>query len=92
MAASSSRSIRRCRRGALDKLVKHPDRAPPADRTDRPELPHAAIVGGTWKVIDVYYGAISQLTAQRSDFAAAAQKGPAALTASMNAKPDQLLK
>jgi phospholipid transport system substrate-binding protein len=48
--------------------------------------------GGTWKVIDVYFGAISQLTAQRSDFSAAAAKGAPALIASMNAKSDQLLK
>jgi phospholipid transport system substrate-binding protein len=48
--------------------------------------------GGTWKVIDVYFGAISQLTAQRSDFAATAQKGADVLIASMNAKSDSLLK
>ena len=27
-------------------------------------------LGGSWKIIDVYYGAISQLTTRRSDFAA----------------------
>ncbi len=49
--------------------------------------------GGRWKVIDVYFGAISQLTAQRSDFAATASSGGApALVAKMNAKADSLLK
>ncbi len=49
--------------------------------------------GGTWKVIDVYYGAVSQLTAQRSDFAAAAiASGAANLVQKMNARSDTLLK
>jgi phospholipid transport system substrate-binding protein len=49
--------------------------------------------GGRWKVIDVYFGAISQLTAQRSDFAATVSSGGAsALVAKMNAKADSLLK
>jgi phospholipid transport system substrate-binding protein len=75
----------------VDKLVKTkivPASGAPTDLNYRMRLSSS----GTWKVIDVYFGAISQLTAQRSDFAAAAQKGPAALTASMNAKSDQLLK
>ena len=33
--------------------------------------------GGTWKIVDVYYGAISQLTTRRSDFAAPLAKGGA---------------
>lgn len=49
--------------------------------------------GGTWKVIDVYFGAISQLTAQRSDFAASAVPGgAAALVQKINAKSEDLLK
>ncbi len=49
--------------------------------------------GGSWKVIDVYFGSISQLTAQRSDFAAAAVPGGAPeLTKKINAKADELLK
>jgi phospholipid transport system substrate-binding protein len=45
-----------------------------------------------WRVIDVYYGAISQLTAQRADFSAAISQGGApALLKSLNAKVDQLL-
>jgi phospholipid transport system substrate-binding protein len=34
--------------------------------------------GGTWKVIDVYFGAISQLTTRRSDFAGPVASGGAA--------------
>ena len=49
--------------------------------------------GGTWKVIDVYFGSISQLTAQRSDFGASAVPGGAAdLVKKINAKADDLLK
>jgi phospholipid transport system substrate-binding protein len=48
--------------------------------------------GGTWKVIDVYFGAISQLTAERSDFAATVSSGAPALIAKMNAQADKLLK
>ena len=49
--------------------------------------------GGTWKVIDVYFGSISQLTAQRSDFGASAVPGGAAdLVRKINAKADDLLK
>jgi phospholipid transport system substrate-binding protein len=50
--------------------------------------------GGTWKVIDVLYnGAISQLTTQRSDFAATlANGGVKALVAKLNAQTDKLLK
>jgi phospholipid transport system substrate-binding protein len=33
--------------------------------------------GGTWKVIDIYYGAISQLTTRRSDFAGPVASGGA---------------
>jgi phospholipid transport system substrate-binding protein len=49
--------------------------------------------GGAWKVIDVYFGAISQLTAQRSDFASSAVPGGAkALAQKINAQADKLLK
>lgn len=49
--------------------------------------------GGAWKVIDVYFGSVSQLTAQRSDFSAAATPGgAAALTQKINAQADRLLK
>jgi phospholipid transport system substrate-binding protein len=47
--------------------------------------------GGTWKVIDVYYGAISQLTAQRSDFSSATGSA-SGLIQKMNAKSESLLK
>ena len=49
--------------------------------------------GGAWKIIDVYYGAISQLTSQRSDFAATVNSGGAnALIKSIDAQADKLLK
>jgi phospholipid transport system substrate-binding protein len=48
---------------------------------------------GTWKVIDIYYGAISQLTTRRSDFAAPVAKGGAAgLIAHLNTLIDNLMK
>ena len=90
MTASSSRSTRAVQTRGVDKLVKTqiiPASGSPTDLNYRMRQS-----GGTWKVIDVYFGAISQLTAQRSDFSAAAQKGATALIASMNAKSDQLLK
>ncbi len=50
-------------------------------------------VGGTWKIIDVYYGAISQLTTRRSDFAGpVASGGAAGLVAHLNQLTDNLLK
>ncbi len=49
--------------------------------------------GGAWKVIDVYYGAISQLTTRRSDFAApVASGGAAGLVAHLDALVDNLMK
>ena len=50
--------------------------------------------GAGWKIIDVYYnGAISQLTTQRSDFAATLSSGGAkALVAKLDAQTDKLLK
>lgn len=49
--------------------------------------------GGSWKVIDVYFGAISQLAAQRSDFASTAKPGGAVdLTRKIDALADGLLK
>ncbi|HEY3800021.1 MAG TPA: ABC transporter substrate-binding protein [Caulobacteraceae bacterium] len=51
-------------------------------------------IGGSWKIIDVFYnGSISQLTTRRSDFAAAfAQGGAAGLLAHLNALADKDLK
>ncbi len=50
-------------------------------------------VGGSWKIIDVYYGAISQLTTRRSDFAGpVASGGAAGLVAHLNQLTDNLLK
>lgn len=50
--------------------------------------------GGTWKIIDVYYGgSISQLTTRRADFAASvAQGGAPALLAHLNQLVDRQLK
>jgi phospholipid transport system substrate-binding protein len=49
--------------------------------------------GGTWKVIDVLYGAISQLTTRRSDFASTLDHGgPDALLAHLNALVDKDMK
>jgi phospholipid transport system substrate-binding protein len=49
--------------------------------------------GGSWKVIDIYYGAISQLTTRRSDFAApVAAGGAAGLIAHLNSLIDNLTK
>jgi len=51
------------------------------------------VSSGGWKVIDVYFGSVSQLTAQRSDFASTLSSGgAAALVQKMNAKSDSLLK
>ena len=48
---------------------------------------------GSWKIIDVYYGSISQLTTRRSDFAAPiASSGAAGLIAHLNALSDDLLR
>jgi phospholipid transport system substrate-binding protein len=77
--------------------------SPTVDTRGPDKLVHTEIVGsdgqGTqlnyrmrkaaagWRVIDVYYGAISQLLAQRSDFSAAVAAGGApALLKSLNAK------
>jgi phospholipid transport system substrate-binding protein len=49
--------------------------------------------GRAWKVIDVYYGSISQLTTRRSDFAASVASGGApALIAHLNELSDKLMK
>lgn len=51
------------------------------------------LADGTWKVIDIYYGSISQLTLRRNDLAATAMTGGAkALTKNMNGQADKLLK
>jgi phospholipid transport system substrate-binding protein len=48
---------------------------------------------GSWKIIDVYYGAISQLTTRRADFAAAVTSGGASsLVAHLNSLSDALLR
>jgi phospholipid transport system substrate-binding protein len=82
--------------------------SPTVDTRGPDKLVHTEIVGadgqGTqlnyrmrkaaagWRVIDVYYGAISQLLAQRSDFSAAVAAGGApALLKSLNAKIADIL-
>jgi phospholipid transport system substrate-binding protein len=48
---------------------------------------------GAWKIVDVYYGAISQLTTRRSDFAASLAAGGApGLEKHLDALVDKLLK
>ncbi len=48
---------------------------------------------GTWRIIDVYYGAVSQLTIRRSDFAAPLAAGGArGLIDHMNSLSDDLTK
>lgn len=48
--------------------------------------------GGAWKVIDVYYDGVSQLTLRRSDFTASlAQGGPKALIAHLDSLSAKLL-
>lgn len=50
-------------------------------------------VDGSWKIIDVYYGAVSQLSIRRSDFAASIGSGGAAeLIAHLNSLTSDLLK
>jgi phospholipid transport system substrate-binding protein len=49
--------------------------------------------GGAWKIIDIYFDSISQLTTRRSDFAATiAQGGAPALLAHINTLVDNLMK
>jgi phospholipid transport system substrate-binding protein len=49
--------------------------------------------GGTWKIIDIYFGAISQLTTRRADFAAPIAAGGApGLIAHLNTLSDNLMK
>ncbi len=46
-----------------------------------------------WKIIDVYYGSISQLTTRRSDFAGPVASGGAqALVTHLNSLSDALMK
>jgi ABC-type transporter MlaC component len=46
---------------------------------------------GSWKIIDVYYGAISQLTTRRADFTASiASGGASGLIAHLNSLSDDL--
>jgi phospholipid transport system substrate-binding protein len=48
---------------------------------------------GSWKIIDVYFGAVSQLTIRRSDFAAPVATGGAqGLIDHVNALSDALIK
>jgi phospholipid transport system substrate-binding protein len=50
-------------------------------------------VNGTWKIVDVYYNGVSELTLRRSDFAAAVSSGGAsALLAHLNKASDDLMK
>jgi phospholipid transport system substrate-binding protein len=50
-------------------------------------------VNGTWKVVDVYYNGVSELTLRRSDFAAAiASGGVPVLMAHLNKVSDGLMK
>ena len=74
-----------------DKLVKTqliPKSGAPTDLNYRMRE-----AGGVWKVIDVYFGAISQLTAQRSDFASSATPGGAKVLAQkINTQADKPLK
>jgi len=50
-------------------------------------------VDGSWKIIDVYYGAVSQLSIRRSDFAASIASGGAAeLIAHLNQLTSDLSK
>lgn len=50
------------------------------------------LTGGSWKIIDVYYNAVSQLTTQRSEFAASLEKGGAkGLESHLQALTDRLL-
>jgi phospholipid transport system substrate-binding protein len=44
-----------------------------------------------WKIIDVYYNGISQLTTRRADFAASVQVGPAALVGHLESLTSKLL-
>jgi phospholipid transport system substrate-binding protein len=49
--------------------------------------------GSTWKVIDIYYGNISQLSIRRSDLQTTAMTGgPKGLIKTMNADADKLMK
>jgi phospholipid transport system substrate-binding protein len=64
----------------------------------RPHDPPVALTyrmraaGDSWKIIDIYYGAISQLTTRRSDFAASIAAGGApALIAHLTSLSDKLM-
>jgi phospholipid transport system substrate-binding protein len=48
-------------------------------------------VSGTWKIVDVYYGAVSQLTTRRADFAGPLASGAAGLIAHLDALVAKLL-
>ena len=51
------------------------------------------LADGGWKVIDIYFGAISQLTIRRNDLAVTGKMGGAkGLTKTMNGQADKLLK
>jgi phospholipid transport system substrate-binding protein len=78
-------------RGA-DKLVKTKLTGP--GMTPVPLAYRMRDTGSGWKVIDVYYnGGISQVTAQRSDFASTLSSGGAkALVAKLDSLTDKLLK
>ena len=50
---------------------------------------HRAAKG--WGIVDVYFGGVSQVAAERSEFAGAVAQGPAAFAAAHTAKADKLL-
>jgi phospholipid transport system substrate-binding protein len=75
----------------VDKIVQ-------AKITSKHETPASLIYrvresGGAWKIVDVYYDGISQLTMRRSDFGAAiAGGGAVGLIAHLNSLSDSLMK
>ena len=78
-------------RGGVDKIVQSrliPGHGAPVDLIYRMRQS-----GGTWKVIDIYYDRISQLTTQRSDFTQPlATGGPKGLKAHVDALADKLMR
>jgi phospholipid transport system substrate-binding protein len=78
------------------------DRGPDKIVQSQLKLPHDVPVslvyrmresGGSWRIIDVYYGAISQLTTRRSDFATSLTAGGAStLITHLNSLSDDLMK
>ena len=77
--------------------TRGPDKVVSSHLTPRSHAPIELIYrmrldGGEWKVADIYYGGISQLTTRRSDFAAPLASGGArGLLAHLEAASDKLL-